>query len=615
MADRASLSEERESRARRYLPHALLATAVVAVLPVALVWGMRAEGVVSSPWLCLGITIGLSLAASITGNAYWRWRPGSDLLFSELLLWGWLRRVRIERQLDRAAADLGLNLPVDTPRLAADPATAERTLELLSQLAAAMEAHDPYIDGHSRRVARHATGVARKLGLADEEVALVANAASVHDVGKLRLPREILMKAGALTDEEFEVIKRHSTEGASMVACLGDDALTAIVRHHHERLDGSGYPAGLHGQEIPLGARIIAVADTFDAITSARPYRPAARHQKAIDILEREAGTQLDPDVVSAFVSYYSGSRVLAMWSVLGALPQRALHWVHRFGPAPQITAAQSVSSTAATLAVTAAAIVPPAVLLPARHAEHPRATTPQLRLVADASVSARIVAGAGDRFVAQITPSATPRHGTRRSGAGGTTRAHGSTFFASFSLSDSSRHGHITTGTTASLGTPAPPAGSGTTGPAPTSPPVVVGTSAPPSTVVGSDPNPPASTTPPASTPPASTPPPASTAASPPPATTLPAAPPVVTSPVTTPSTSTTGSAPGGTAGSGTGSDGGGTTSGGTPPPPPPPPAMPTSIAQCMHDAWNQFGFGDEAQCGDYVLHGTLPSVKPTQP
>ncbi len=600
------MSEDGTSRARRYLPHALLTTSVVAVLPVALVWGMRADGVVSSPWLCLGITVALSLAASISGSAYWRRRPGSgDLLFSELLLWGWLRRVRIERQLDRATAHLGLNLSVDTPRLAADAAKADRTLELLSQLASAMEAHDPYIDGHSRRVARHATGVARKLGLSADEVALVASAASVHDVGKLRLPREVLMKAGALTDEEFEVIKRHSTEGAVMVSCLGDDELTAIVRHHHERLDGSGYPAGLHGEEIPLGARIIAVADTFDAITSARPYRPAARHQKAIDILEREAGTQLDPHVVSAFVSYYSGSRVLALWSILGALPQRALDWVHRLAPTPQVTAAQSVSATAATLVVTAAAIVPPAVLLPAHHPRRQRSASAQVSLAAEAQagISAQIVARAGDRFIAQVVPgSRLSRASHRRGAARGATGANGSTFFASFTpvLPVSSRHVRIATGTAGNPQTSAPPSGPGSSEQAPPRPPVVVGTGAPPSTVVASD-YPPPATTPPSttgsSTPPATTPP--ATPAGPPSVT--PAAP-VTTPPAVTPPTSSA-------TGSGTGSDGGGTTGAGTPPPPPP--VMPTSIAQCADDAWNQFGFGNEAQCGDYVLHGKVPAVK----
>jgi HD domain len=354
-------------RATRYLPHAVLATMVVALLPIAVVWGARAGGVISSPWLCVCVTVALSLIASAAGSWYWKRRPEcGDVLFSELLLWGWLRRLHVEHQLDMATKALGLATPgvspgTDGDRAGAAQVSAERRLELLTRLADALEAHDPYVDGHSRRVARHATMIARRLGLSAAEVARVGRAAAVHDVGKLRLPREILMKPSALTDAEFEIIKRHSTEGAEMVACLGDSELTAFVRHHHERLDGSGYPAGLHGEQIPLGARIIAVADTFDAITSARPYRPSARHKQAIDILIAQAGVQLDPDAVRAFISYYSGNRILVVWAILGAIPQRAITWVRRTGgPAHSVPAMPTAASTAALIAVSAVAVVSP---------------------------------------------------------------------------------------------------------------------------------------------------------------------------------------------------------------------------------------------------------------
>src|ERR1035437_6611328 len=110
------------------------------------------------------------------------------------------------------------------------------------------------------------------------------------------------------------VSQKHPSDGARMAAGLQDEELTSIVRHHHERLDGTGYPSGLSAEEIPLGARIIAVADTFDAITAARPYRPASPHKIAIDILRNETGTQLDPAVVRAFCTHYAGLRSLALW-------------------------------------------------------------------------------------------------------------------------------------------------------------------------------------------------------------------------------------------------------------------------------------------------------------
>ncbi len=410
--------ENTAPRARTYLPQVIVATSVVALMPIALVWGLRADGMVTSPWLSLALTLALSLLAMAAGNAYWTRRPSSgDIVFSELLPWGWVRRLRIERQLDRAMEDLGLGVSGGTSASAAVTVAGPyaRRLELLDHLAEAMEAHDPYVDGHSRRVARHATAVARRLGLPAEEISRVTSAATVHDVGKLRLPRAVLMKPGALTDDEFEVIKRHSAEGARMVECLEDPALTAIVLHHHERLDGTGYPAGLEGADIPLGARIIAVADTFDAITSARPYRPAARHKQAIDILEREAGTQLDAEAVRAFVGYYRGRRLFAVWALLGALPQRALAAVGRGGVVPPgASVLPNAATAAATLAVGAVAVLPPVAGVSARAHARRIERTPVARIVPLASLGAapfqRSVAVV-DRHATLVRPDARRHH------------------------------------------------------------------------------------------------------------------------------------------------------------------------------------------------------------
>ena len=184
------------------------------------------------------------------------------------------------------------------------PGSASR---LLDRLAAGLDASVPGTDAHCRRVARYAAGTARRMGLSREQVDLVRRAGVLHDIGKFETPAEIINKPGPLSREEFALIEQHSAAGAKLVAGLGDEALTAIVRHHHERFDGGGYPDGLVGKTIPLGARIVAVADTFDAVTSMRPYRPAIRHREALELLEVEAGTQLDPDVVDAFRAYHRG--------------------------------------------------------------------------------------------------------------------------------------------------------------------------------------------------------------------------------------------------------------------------------------------------------------------
>ena len=185
-------------------------------------------------------------------------------------------------------------------------------------VAAGLEALMPGTGGHCRRVSSYAAGVAKQLGLPSEQVARIRRAGAIHDIGKIETPTEIVNKPGPLSEEERAVVQKHSAVGARMVEGLGDRKLTAIVRHHHERLDGTGYPDRLAGEEIPLGARIIAVADTFDAVTSTRAYRPARNHREALALLDAEAGTQLDPDVVSAFHRYYSWQAAAALGGPVG---------------------------------------------------------------------------------------------------------------------------------------------------------------------------------------------------------------------------------------------------------------------------------------------------------
>jgi HD-GYP domain-containing protein (c-di-GMP phosphodiesterase class II) len=203
--------------------------------------------------------------------------------------------------------------------------TRGRRAQLLSELAAELEARDPYTHGHSRRVARHAVIIAIRMGLAEHQVVTVRAAAALHDVGKINTPRAVLHKPGHLTDVELALIELHPVDGAEIVSTLGDPELTGMVRHHHERLDGTGYPDGLSGEEIPLGARIIAVADTFDAITSTRPYRPARTHEAAMEVLEEEAGPRLDTSGVRALQAYYAESPMRPLWTprraVLGSPP------------------------------------------------------------------------------------------------------------------------------------------------------------------------------------------------------------------------------------------------------------------------------------------------------
>ncbi len=187
-------------------------------------------------------------------------------------------------------------------RLASGPDRAAR-FRAAASLARAVDARDVYTGSHSQRVADLAARTARRLGLAEEEVELTRLAASLHDLGKLAIPEEILRKPGPLTEPERMVLERHPQIGFRMLESLGVDPVADWVLHHHERWDGSGYPDGLPGDRIPLGARIIFVADAYDAMTSERVYRRRVAPQHAIAELERCAGSQFDPEIVAALAN------------------------------------------------------------------------------------------------------------------------------------------------------------------------------------------------------------------------------------------------------------------------------------------------------------------------
>jgi len=176
-------------------------------------------------------------------------------------------------------------------------------LDAVSTLAQALEAKDPYTRGHSERVTVYALRLAQHIGLPREQLEQLEAAGPLHDIGKIGIREEVLHKPGRLDDEEFAHIQQHPVIGAHMLA--RDPALAPvrrIVRHHHERWDGKGYPDGLAGAAIPLGARILAVADAFDAMTSDRPYRQPMSDAEAQSRLLDCRGTQFDADLVGSFV-------------------------------------------------------------------------------------------------------------------------------------------------------------------------------------------------------------------------------------------------------------------------------------------------------------------------
>ncbi len=184
-------------------------------------------------------------------------------------------------------------------------------ISTIETLAMAIDAKDQVTHGHIRRVQRYAVALARALGVADDkQLRAIEAAALLHDMGKLAIPEFILNKPGRLTTREFAIMKTHAAVGADLLSSIHFPyPVVPIVRHHHENWDGTGYPDGLRGADIPVGARILSVVDCYDALTSHRPYRPALSAEDALEILTQRRGRMYDPLVVDAFVREHSALR------------------------------------------------------------------------------------------------------------------------------------------------------------------------------------------------------------------------------------------------------------------------------------------------------------------
>jgi HD-GYP domain-containing protein (c-di-GMP phosphodiesterase class II) len=190
----------------------------------------------------------------------------------------------------------------------------------LLALSEAIEARDPYTRGHSARVARMAHALGARMGCDDAKLALLGLGGALHDIGKLSISKAVLNKPGPLSEAELEEVRGHPEAGARLV--MLDRTLRPVlpgVLYHHERWDGAGYPSGKVGTEIPLEARILAVVDSFDAMTSERPYRSALPAEQAVEEVDRCSGTQFDPDVALVFLAAWE-SGALAVTAALGAV-------------------------------------------------------------------------------------------------------------------------------------------------------------------------------------------------------------------------------------------------------------------------------------------------------
>ena len=188
-------------------------------------------------------------------------------------------------------------------RLRRSIASLERATQIVAALANAVEAKDAGLVHHCRWLAYHAARVGVQVGLRGEELEAVAYGALLHDVGKIGVPEHLLRKEGPLSDEEWVVMRSHPEIGERICQPLhASREFAPIIRHHHERFNGTGYPDGLRGRRIPLGARIVTIADAYEAMVHGRPYQPAQPHSLAADELVRMRGTQFDPELVPVFL-------------------------------------------------------------------------------------------------------------------------------------------------------------------------------------------------------------------------------------------------------------------------------------------------------------------------
>ena len=174
----------------------------------------------------------------------------------------------------------------------------------LVALTTALDERDSYTKGHCDRVCTLALRMGRACGMDDTALAQLALAARFHDIGKIGIPDAVLLKPGRLEEEEMAIMRSHPLRGERVFLATGRDdaaAVARLIRQHHEAWNGSGYPDGLHGEQIELGARILAIIDGYDAMITHRPYRAGMPRERVMDILEKEAGTRLDPTLVAQF--------------------------------------------------------------------------------------------------------------------------------------------------------------------------------------------------------------------------------------------------------------------------------------------------------------------------
>lgn len=265
-----------------YLP--ILLAASLFAIPGAVIVAVAA-GIALGPWIPMNVMTGEAQSAS-----HWLYRTSLFVLFAAVAgyisRW-WGKRVNhVESEMEQLS---------------------EVYTRVLSSLALTVEIRDEHTRGHCERVAQNTMAMGQALGFNNRQLETLYWGAILHDLGKIAVPESILLKPGTLTESEYSEIKRHSEYGADLLDSVAPEfkEIATVVRYHHERWDGLGYPARLEGEEIPLMSRMISVVDVFEALTSSRPYRDPMRSEHALIYLKDGAGTQFDSQIVALFEELY----------------------------------------------------------------------------------------------------------------------------------------------------------------------------------------------------------------------------------------------------------------------------------------------------------------------
>lgn len=297
----AHLEERRPQQCSLLL--SVLASFFVAVAPLILCFGVF---VVTDTYPAaipaLALVGGLTIAAVLIGARLWELHHSSWLFsFGDLMLWNWVRRHRAEKRLVRNTRLLGFDR---TGRFQGDVIVTDYKdrLELLAEIADALDGKSTFTVNHADRVEHLAHDIGEVLGLGEDRLKKLDTAAFLHDIGNIRIAEDVLRKPEELSAAEREDVESHALLGAMMAYEVVTRDVADGILHHHERWDGDGYPNGKSGEQIPLFARIIAVAEAYDAMTSTRPHRQSLSPAAALEVLVGAAGSQFDPRVVEALV-------------------------------------------------------------------------------------------------------------------------------------------------------------------------------------------------------------------------------------------------------------------------------------------------------------------------